>query len=116
MAKPIGGTCYFKVDGAQLELASDDVTVNIQGAVKTGVVPGYFTESDMIPKIEGEFVVPKGFPLEKLLVMESGTITVELRSGLVASLSGAYVAGEASVDAGKGTCKITFEGTQGEWL
>lgn len=116
MAKPIGGTCYFKVDGIQLELASDDVTVDIQATEKKGVVAGYFTESDRIPSIEGEFIVPKEFPLDKLDKMTDGTITVELKSGRTASLSGAYREGSSPIEGGKGTTKMKFEGTKGEWL
>lgn len=116
MAKPIGGTCYFKVDGVQLELASDDVTIDIQSTEKKGVVAGYYTESDVIPSIEGEFVVPRSFPMQKILRMDNGTITVELKSGLTASLSGAYLADRAPVEGGKGTIKMKFEGTRGEWL
>jgi hypothetical protein len=115
MAKPIGGTCYFKIDGAQLTLASEDVTVNIQETSKEGVVPGYFTEKDLIPSIEVEAVVPADFPFQTIADMTDGVITVELKSGLTAVLSGAYLAGEAGVEAGKGTRKMKFEGKKGTW-
>lgn len=115
MGKPIGGTCYFKVDGNQLEL-SGGVTVDVDENEREGVAPGWFTEKDNIPSIEGEFFIPKDFPIDTITTNTSMTITAELKSGRVAVLSEAYRTGKLEVDGEKGTAKIKFEGKSGKWM
>lgn len=116
MAKPIGGTCYFKVDGSMLEMSGEDITVNIDETERDDVAPGWFTEKDNIPTIEAEFFVPKDFPMESIKKNLSMTITAELKSGRVAVLSEAYLSGKVEVEGGKGTTKLKFTGKSGKWI
>ncbi len=117
MGKPVGGTCYFKVDGEQLELASDDVTVkNFQGFTRESKAAGLFLEKDVIPEVKGTFLVPKGFPRDKVLKGTDMTITVEFKTGDTAVLSGAYVVDDVEHNVGSGELPLTFNGTKGEYI
>lgn len=116
MGKPVGGTCYFKVDGDQLELASDDVTCkNFQGFTRESKAAGLYLEKDAIPEIKGTFLVPKGFPRDKVLKGTDMTITVELKTGEVGVLSGAYVVDDVEHNGGSGELPLTFHGEKGEY-
>lgn len=115
MGKPIGGTVYISVDGTQLELSSDDVTVNIDETDREDVAPGYFTEKDNIPTIECEAFVPKDFPMADIKKNLSMSITAELKSGKVAVLSEAHLSGKQEVSGGAGTMKLLFAGKSGKW-
>lgn len=67
MGQRIAGTCYFKVDGEQLELEGGievplfktkrEATESISGPT------GFYKETDVIPFIKGSFLVPSSFPL-----------------------------------------------------
>ena len=77
MGKRLAGTCYFKVDGEQLELQGDlefpfnSVTRETMAST-TGVVG--FKETVTVPYVAGTFIVPESFPVSKL--MESTAMTI----------------------------------------
>jgi len=119
MGQRIAGTCYFKVDGEQLELEGGievplfktkrEATESISGPT------GFFKETDVIPFIKGSFLVPDSFPLSKL---ESGTdltITAELANGMVYTLSGAFIVGDAALKGDEGKVDLEFNGKKGDF-
>lgn len=68
MGKRLAGTCYFKVDGEQLELQGDlefpfnSVTRETMAST-TGVVG--FKETVTVPYVAGTFIVPESFPRQQ---------------------------------------------------
>lgn len=118
-ARRIAGTCYFKIDGQQLELEAK-LTVSIASVAREGQaglsgVAGY-VEKPQVPYIEGAFFVTSGFPMATIEKMTSGTITAELGNGTTAVLSEAWFAGNIEVDAAAGTVGLKFEGLSGQWI
>lgn len=119
MAKPIGGTAYISVDGEQLSLGGT-LTVSISPTEREGQAglsgPAGYIERPRVPYIEGEFLIPAGFPLEKIEAMTAGTVTAELATGRVAVLSEAWFVGPLDLNAAEGKSTIRFEGIKGEWV
>lgn len=117
MGKKIAGTCYVKVDGQQLELEGGlEFPFNqIMRETKTaqGRPVGY-SQIDAKPYVKGSFIVPKEFPIEKLMESDSMTITAECANGMVYTLSDAWVVGDVAYKPIDGTTDITFEGMRGE--
>ena len=118
MGKRIAGTCYFKVDGEQLELSSKVeaplTTKKRETLVSTTGVAGY-KEEHRVPYLKATFFIPSGFPRAKLDESDDMSITTELANGTVYTLSGAYVVGEPSYDSEAGTAEYEFNGTKGIW-
>ena len=117
MGKRIEGTCYFKVDGVQLDLkggielplfpTKKEATESISGPT------GFFKETDVIPFIKGSFLVPDEFPVDKLATGKDMTITAELANGLVYTLSGAFAVGDANLKGDDGEVDLEFNGIKG---
>lgn len=118
MGRRIAGTCYFKVDGEQLELSGKAeaplTTKKRETLVSTTGVAGY-KEEHRVDFIKGTFFIPPGFPRAKLDESDNMSITVEFANGEVYTLSGAYVVGEPSYDSEAGTAEYEFNGTKGIW-
>lgn len=117
-APRIAGTCYFKVDGEQLEL-SGKVEVPLTSTTRTALpshtgVAGY-KEETRTPYIKATLFIPPGFPREKLDTTDDMTITTELANGDVYTLSGAFVVGDPSYDSEAGTAEYEFNGLKGTW-
>ncbi|MCK9389764.1 MAG: phage tail tube protein [Sulfuritalea sp.] len=117
-APRLAGTCYFKVDGEQLEL-SGKVEVPLTSKTRTALpshtgVAG-FKEEHRTPYIKATLFIPENFPRKKLDEMEEGSVTVELANGMVHTLSGAFVVGEPSYDSEAGTAEYEFNGLKGVW-
>ena len=118
MAKRIAGTCYFKVNGEQLELQGNLEfpmnKVTRETVLSTGGNVG-FKETVIAPYISGDFIVPAEFPVETLTENTDMTITAECANGMVYTLSGAYLIENAAFKPVDGTVSLKFEGTNGEF-
>lgn len=119
MAKGIAGTCYLKVDGEQLSVSSNSITIQ-SAEVKREAVMGStglagYSEEAVAPSITCTFNVPADFPWKKLLNGTDLTVTAELVTGKVYTLSGAFVSGDVSYKPGDGTTELTFVGETGSW-
>lgn len=119
MGQRIAGTCYIKVDGEQLEL-SGGIEVPLfktkREAVESISGPtGYFKEMDVVPFVKGSFLVPPSFPLSKLETGVDMTITTELANGMVYTLSGAFVVGDAALKGDDGVVDLEFNGKRGDF-
>ena len=116
MAKGIAGTCYLKVDGEQLSVSSNSISIQ-SAEVKREAVMGStglagYSEEAVAPTISGTFNVTADFPLKKLLNGTEFTVTAELVTGKV---SDAFVSGDVSYKTGEGTIELTFTGVKGAW-
>lgn len=115
MAK-IGGTCFVKVDGQQIELTGGiEVPLNIKVRESVVGLSGGVNhkETHRAPFIKGTYAVPGDFPIDKLMDSEDMTVTAELANGIVYVLSDAFVVGECDLKADEGTVDIEFNGTEG---
>lgn len=102
MAKGIAGTCYLKVDGEQLSVSSNSISIQ-SAEVKREAVMGStglagYSEEAVAPTISGTF-----------------NVTAELVTGKVYTLSDAFVSGDVSYKTGEGTIELTFTGVKGAW-
>ena len=90
-SKRIAGTCYFKVNGSQLETTVEgEVDISLLTVKRETLKPGFYKETLQNPKMTGTFLFTKDFPLELLEEADDLTITVELANGKVATLQEAY--------------------------
>ncbi len=117
MGKKLAGTCYFKVNGQQLELSGNlefpfNKTTR-ETKLSVGGVAG-FSETVIAPYLSGDFLVPANFPVETLMENTSLTITAECANGMVYTLSDAWFVGDAAFKPVDGTVTLRFEGTNGE--
>lgn len=69
MAKGIAGTCYLKVDGEQLSVSSNSISIQ-SAEVKREAVMGStglagYSEEAVAPTISGTFKCYGGFPAEE---------------------------------------------------
>lgn len=115
MAK-VAGTCYFKVDGEQLEV-SGGVEVPLLDVKRETVMgsngPAGYKETALRPYIKLKAVVNAEFPLAMLQSATEMTATAELANGMVYTLSGAFVEGEPAINNDDGTIDIEFGGKKG---
>lgn len=119
-AKPIAGTAYVKVDGAQLELKSDSGIKAPPFDKKRETVMGQsgvagFKETALMPFVKGTFIVGTDFPRDKLNESTEMTVTVEYINGDVYTLSGAYLVGDSERDSDTGEIELEFNGLKGIW-
>ena len=115
-SKRIAGTCYFKVNGNQLETTVDgEVDVSLLTVKRETLKPGFYKETEQNPRMTGTFLFTKDFPMQTLEVQDDMTITVELANGKVATLQEAYVVDETTVKNADGTIELTFEGRRVIW-
>jgi hypothetical protein len=119
MGKRVAGTCYFKVDGEQLELKGGielPLFKTKRESVESMSGPtGLYKETDVVPFVKGTFLVPDDFPLDKLEESVEMTITAELANGMVYTLSGAYHVGDANLKGDDGEVDLEFNGKKGIW-
>lgn len=117
MGKKAAGTCYIKVDGDQLAVTGNvevPLTDIEREAFKTsgGV---FYSEKDVIAYVKLEAMIPKDFPREKITQSDDMTITVELASGSVYVLSGAFLINAAALKGDEGKAELEFNGEKGIW-
>lgn len=111
MSKRLAGTCYFKIDGQQIETTVEgDVEVSLLTMVRETLKPGYHKETEQNPSIKGTFLFTPDFPIEKLEGDVEMTVTVEMANGMVFTLQEACCVGETSIKNADGTVELTFEG------
>lgn len=115
MGEKVAGTAYVKVDGAQM-VVTGNVEVPLSKKKRETITKGHFKEEDVVPFVSGEFVIPKGLNIEKIMGGTNMTVTVELQSGRTYVLSGAYVVDEPALGSDEGKSSIKFEGTEGDYL
>ena len=113
----IAGTCYIKVDGAQLEI-NGGVEVPLSHVKRETVMsdsgPAGHSETATKPYVKLTAVVGKDFPLEKLQKSTNMTVTAELANGIVYTLSDAYVEGDPPpIKASEAMIDLEFGGMNG---
>ena len=118
--RAFAGTAYIKVDGEQMAVTSDAITVPFNTVTRetvvgaTGVVG--FAETERVPYVAGTFYVTPNFPMEKIQTNTAMTITVEFKTGKIYVLTDAATVGESEYDGVAGTVSLRFEGTNGDWM
>lgn len=118
MGQRLAGTCYVKVDGAQLEVKGGlECPVNnkkrepVVGA--TGIAG--FKETAITPYVKVTAILSKGFPRAKLQNSTDMTITAEYANGDVYTLSGGWLANESAAKGDDGEAELEFNGVDGVW-
>lgn len=114
MGQKVAGTCYVKVDGAQLTLTGGGEAPLMDKKRET-VVPGYFKEEDLAPYLKFTAVHTKDFPQKQLTEGTDMTVTCEFKNGKTYVLSGAYLVDEPSSKGDDGTIEMQFDGDKGVW-
>ena len=96
-SKKIAGTVYIKVDGEQLSVSGSVEfplsTFSRESKIGSTGVVGY-SQTDRVPFIKCECLLTNGFPVDKLTTSDDMTITAELATGWVSTLSGAWLTGD----------------------
>ena len=66
MGQLIAGTCYVKVDGAQLTI-NGGCEAPLMAVKRETVVPGFYKETDIAPSFKVTALHTADFPLKKLI-------------------------------------------------
>ncbi|MDD0972437.1 phage tail tube protein [Pseudomonas fontis] len=114
MGQKIAGTCYVKVDGAQLTIKGG-CEAALMEVKRTTLVPGYFKEEERKPSLKVTALHTPDFPLKQLVNGTDMTITCELSNGKVYVLAGAYLVGEPVSKGDEGEIALEFDGIKGAW-
>ncbi|WP_166359284.1 phage tail tube protein [Pseudomonas akapageensis] len=114
MGQKVAGTCYVKVDGAQLTITGG-CEAPLSDKKRETVVPGYYKEEDLAPYLKVSAVHTSDFPLKALVSGTDMTVTCEFKNGKVYVLSGAYLVDEPSSKGDDGTIELQFDGNKGTW-
>lgn len=114
MGQRVAGTCYVKVDGAQLVL-SGAVEAPLNVTTRETLVKGYFKEEDTIPFVKLEALGVPETDFQRICKGTNMTLTVEFANGTVYTLAGAYVVGEANFSSEEGKVSMEFNGNEGDW-
>jgi len=119
MGQRVAGTCYVKVDGAQLEIKGGlEAPINDrkrEPVVSATGVAG-FKESTVVPYVKVQCIFTADFPLAALAAGTDMTVTAEFANGKVYSLSGAFLANDSSAKGEEGEIDLEFNGIAGVWL
>jgi len=119
MGNRIAGTCYVKVDGAQLEVKGGlECPINSrkrEPVVASAGVAG-FKETVIVPYVKLTAILTPDFPRAKLDTATNMTVTAELANGEVYVLAGAWLANEAAAKGDDGETELEFNGMDGVWL
>lgn len=114
MGQKVAGTCYIKVDGAQLVITGG-VEAPLSKVKRETIVPGHFKEEDRTPFLKVDAVKTPKFPFEKITSGTNMTVTAEFKDGSSYVLSGAYTVDDVNVTADDGKVSLNFEGVSGDW-
>lgn len=118
MSKAIGGVAEVRANGKRLRVVGD-WTYNTGKPMREPVVGlenyGYI-EKPQTPYIAGKAVGGDGFNPEEIKDITDGTVVLELKTGDVMTLSGAYFAGEGEGSTEKGEFDVRFEGTKAKFV
>lgn len=118
MGQRIGGICYVKVDGQQIDVTGswEAPLLDTKRETKMGTNgPAGYSEVAQEPYIKGTVYFRADFPLAKLQSSTDMTVTAEWPNGKVYTLSGAYLRGDTVVKSDEGTVELDFGGDRGEW-
>lgn len=114
MGQRVAGTCYAKVDGAQLTITGG-CEAPLMDVKRETVTPGYYKEEQLAPYLKVTAVYTPDFPLDKLVKGTDMTVTCEFNNGKVYVLSGAYLVDEPALSGDDGTIELQFDGSKGVW-
>ncbi|MFC3674659.1 phage tail tube protein [Ferrovibrio xuzhouensis] len=110
---PIGGTVYFKIDGAQYSVGGKftfkPAKVSREPKVGLSGTPNY-TEKPVVQQVDCELQHTADLDPMNLNDLKGVTLTFELVNGQSYLLSNAYQSGEYEVDAAEGSIPVTFVG------
>jgi hypothetical protein len=112
-----GGIAYLKIDGVQQELKGNwsyRPSFEKKTAVKAHSAVVGFKGEWMEPYLEGEFINSQKLDLQKLVNLESATITLVEPTGKTFILSEAWYAGDGIGNTEEGNVAVRFEGKTGE--
>lgn len=118
MAKRLAGTCYFKVDGTQLEVESNvecPLSDSEKEELNSTVGLAGYKETFTGHYVKGTFFFTPDFPIEKVTKGVDMSITVEFPNGKVYGLGEAFMKGGSSVKSESGTMELEFRGKTGGW-
>lgn len=110
---PIGGICFFKVNGLQYQLRGElvimpNTTQNEWIANQDG--SQVFTQKAVTPYMEGKISDSDGLSIQALNHIEGANLTAELSNGKVYALQQAAQWGEIKLDTVKGEITAKFGG------
>lgn len=113
-AERIGGIISFRING-EVHNAKGSFEYNL-GRPKREMVQGAdgphgYKEMPQTAFIQGAITDRAGLDLAQLLQTVNGTVTLELGSGKVIILRGAFFAGEGNVTTEEGEIAVRFEGS-----
>ena len=114
MGQRVAGTCYIKVDGAQLTITGG-LEAPLMNVKRETVTPGFYKEEQLAAYLKVTAVHTPDFPLDKLVSGTDMTITGEFNNGKVYVLSGAYLVDEPVSSGDDGTIELQFDGGKGVW-
>lgn len=118
MGQKVAGVCYIKLDGQQLEVSGGVecplLDVKREAVMGLSGVAG-FKETAIKPFLKLSAILTPDFPLDQVRNNTEMTVTGELANGMVYTLSGAWLEGEASAKADDGTVDLEFAGLKGIW-
>lgn len=114
MGQKVAGTCYVKVDGAQLVI-NGAIEAPLNKTKRETVIKGYFKEEDNTPFVKGDFVGVAQTDWQKIVNATNATVTVEFANGTVYTLSGAYIVGDANHSSEDGKVSLEWNGNEGDW-
>lgn len=110
----IGGSVYLKVDGqlyyAKGEFKYHPGTPKVSEVTGSGGLHG-FTEEDQAPYIEGAITVTSDVDVKAFNTAKNATITLELKSDQVVTLSDASNVGDGVVNTKEGELAVKFVGS-----
>ncbi|MDF0730563.1 phage tail tube protein [Pseudomonas entomophila] len=114
MGQKIAGTCYVKVDGAQLTIKGG-CEAPLMEVNRSTLVPGYYKEEERRASLKVTALHTPDFPLKKLVNGTDMTITCEFSNGRVYVLAGAYLVGEPVSKGDDAEIALEFDGIKGSW-
>ncbi|WP_191485378.1 phage tail tube protein [Pseudomonas sp. FEN] len=114
MGQLIAGTCYVKVDGAQLTI-NGGCEAPLMSVKRETVVPGFYKETDIAPTFAVTALYTPDFPLKQLIAGTDMTVTCEFSNGKVYVLAGAYLTDAPIAKGDDATIALKFEGIKGTW-
>jgi tail tube protein len=115
----VAGVAYLRVNGRQFALRGN-LTVSVDGYERAGVagqdgIHGY-TETVVLPFIEGDLSDIGGLSLQQLRRFSNETVQAELANGKKYILRNAWTASAMELDTAEGQVTVRFEGMRGEEL
>lgn len=118
MGKRVSGTCFIKVDGAQLEVeGSVEVPMSQVKRESKMALTGCsgYDERAAEPFVKVSAFVTPDFPRSKLENGTDMTVTAELANGMTYVLSSAWLNDAPSLKADDGKVELYFGGLRGEY-